>query len=58
MLVADIKVIADPTADAASIGGELVNGEIRKSGTYKAILKLHPKVDAEFTFDVIPEGKK
>lgn len=32
-------------------------GEIRQTGTYKAMVKLHAKVETSFVFDVIPEAK-
>jgi large subunit ribosomal protein L9 len=55
LLVTEIKHI--PQAGETSTGQELVHNEIRKSGVYKAILKLHPKVDGEFNFVVVPEKK-
>lgn len=33
------------------------DGDIRQTGTYKCIVKLHAKVDASFIFDVIAEVK-
>ena len=32
-------------------------GDIRQTGTYKCIVKLHAKVDASFIFDVVAEVK-
>lgn len=32
-------------------------GEIRQTGVYKAIVKLHAKVETSFVFDVIAEKK-
>jgi len=41
--------------DGKSLGGELINNEIRKAGSYLIELKLHPKVSATFELEVNSE---
>ena len=42
-------------ADDSSIPDSLVNGEIRKSGTYRVKVTLHPQVSTSFDVEVVPE---
>ena len=41
--------------DGKSLGGELINNEIRKAGCYLIELKLHPKVSTTFELEVNSE---
>ena len=41
--------------DGKSLGGELINNEIRKAGYYLIELKLHPKVSTTFELEVNSE---
>ena len=42
-------------AEDVSVADSLVNGEIRKSGTYRVKVILHPQVSASFGVEVVPE---
>ena len=49
------KAVIESLTPEDPLPDSLVNNEIRKSGQYKAILALHPKVAVSFTIEVIPE---
>ena len=51
-------VVCDEDSDNADASCPLeTEGEIRQTGIYKAIVKLHAKVEVSFVFDVIAEKK-